>query len=399
MSVIDPSKLPLTNTEGFEILNQPNTKFNETIKLASNDRRSRVKIFCKEPYAQKLYDLYLGNGVTNEIGSKDFTEGQIVTVIAKTLDFDGKQIIAEEKFSKSSVIVPFREYSEEPHYLAENEEAREFKVIITKANSGDYYGSEKQTATMTNREHLNEFMRTDKWFVVKVTDLIKGGYRATYKGTVNCFLPGSHAAANVIRDFSDYLGKELPVMIENYDQANDLYIVSYKKYVKHTLPQRIHELEFGKKYVGTLTNKPYDFGTFVEFDGGYFTGLIHQTELEDYQAFMETMKSGDAIEFYVKDIVLKKGEPRIYLTDKLEKVNQDKLAWQDFKAQVEGKTLKYVLDKSYFTVEVTMPDGDSTFRTDVSHLKGKIRIPNNGLVTIVKVDTIRKNLKLDFVNV
>lgn len=383
---------------GVDVLNQPTTKFNETINLAGGDRRSRVKIFCKESYAQDLYDLYVNNGVTNEIGSKDFAEGQMCVVVAKTIDFTNKFIQAEEKWSKTSVIVPFREYSEDPEVLLHNESAREFKVIIVKANAGDYYGSEKQTAAITNRENLNDFMKTDKWFIVKTVSLVKGGYLALYKGTIKCFLPGSHAAANVIKDFDDYLNKEIPVMIENYDAANDLYIVSYKKYVKHTLPQRIHELEFGKKYAGTMTNDPYAFGIFVELGGGYFTGLLHQTEFEDYEKFCRSL-TGPEIEVYVKDIVIKKGEPRIILTDSLDKVDEDKLVWQDFKNRIEGKTLSYVLDKSDFHIEVDMPDEDSTFRTDVSHLKGKIRIPNSGNVTITRVDTIRKNLKLEFIDI
>jgi hypothetical protein len=380
------------------VLNQSTSRYNETVNLVSTDSPGKVKIFCKELYAQELYDKYLNNGVTNEIGSKDFSEGQLCTVIAKTLDFENKFIITEEKYSKSNVVVPFREFSDDPSILLEDQDAREFKVIITKANSGDYYGSEKQTATITNREHLNEFMKTDNWFMVKVISLVKGGYLALYKGTIKCFLPGSHAAANVIRDFNDYLDKDLPVMIENYDSTNDLYIVSYKKYVKYTLPQRIHELEFGKEYTGILTNKPYDFGIFAEIDN-YFTGLLHKTEFDDYAQFCEGLVAGQELKFYIKDIIVKKGDPRIILTDTLDKVDADKLAWQDFKRRIEGKTLPYVLDKNDFHIEVDMPDEEETFRTDVSHLKGKIRIPNSGNVTILKVDIIRKNLKLDFINI
>lgn len=380
-----------------DVLSQPTSKFNETVNLMIGDKKSRVKIFCKEPYAQQMYDLYVNNGVTNEIGSKDFAEGQVCTVIAKTIDFNNKVIITEEKYSKSNVQVAFREFSEEPSILLDDENSREFKVVITKANSGDYYGSEKQTATMTHRENLNDFMREEKWFTVRIDSLVKGGYLAMYKGNIKCFLPGSHAAANVIKDFDEYLGKELPVMIENYDAANDLYIVSYKKYVKHTLPQRVHELEFGKKYTGIMTNSPYAFGIFVEIDG-YFTGLLHQTEFADYDKYCSELV-GSTIDVYIKDIVMKKGDPRIILTDTLSKVDEDKLAWQDFKTRIEGKTLRYVLNKADFHIEVDMPDEDSTFKTDVSHLKGKIRIPNVGNVTITKVDTIRKNLKLDFINI
>lgn len=391
------TNLVTTDQAIVDPLEIPATKYNENIKLTKDDKPNRVRIFCKEPYAQELYDRYMSDGVSKVSGSKDFSEGQMCTVIAKTLDFNDKSIIAEEKFSKANVIVPFREFSEDPKILTEDESSREFRVIITKAESGDYYGSERQTAAITYREDLNKFMKTDKWFNVKITNLVKGGYLALYKGTIKCFLPGSHAAANVITEFEDYLNKELPVVIENYDAANDLYIVSYKKYIKKTLPQRVHELEFGKKYTGIMTVEPYNFGIFVELDN-YFTGLLHQTEFEDYEEFCKNL-TGPEIEIYVKDLVMKKGEPRILFTNDISKVDEEKLAWQDFKNRIEGKVLKYVLDKSDFHIEVEMPDDDSTFKTDVNHLKGKIRIPNSGEVEIVRVDLIRKNLKLDFKNI
>ena len=71
----------------------------------------------------------------------------------------------------------------------------------------------------------------------------------------------------------DNLHKEIPVMVENFDSVNNLFIVSYKKYIKETLPQKVSDLSFGQKYTGTLTNNPYDFGVFVEFQN-YYTGLF-----------------------------------------------------------------------------------------------------------------------------
>ena len=270
-------------------------------------------------------------------------------------------------------------------------------MIITKAEDGDYYGSERKCAAISYRDNLNDFLKTDKWFYVKVTSLVKGGYLALYKGTVKCFLPGSHAAANVIRDFNEYLNKEIPVMIENYDSANDLYIVSYKKYIKHTLPQRVHELEFGKQYTGTLTNSPYDFGIFIEFEN-YYTGLLHKTEIANEWDSFSSMKAGDTFNFYVKDITLKKGEPRIILTDSLDKVDQERIAWQNLKKVIEGHTVNFTFDKDNFQVELEVPGYDQTFTTDVSHLKGKIRIPNSGEVKVTRVDAIRRSVKLEFLN-
>lgn len=373
-----------------------NSKVNTRIKLTPADKKAGIKIFCNEPYAQELYDLYYSSGTMPKSANKDFEVGQVCKVTAKRIDFDAKMIEAQDDATLSTVFIPFREFTEEPSLLIHNEISASFKIVIYKIDNGDYLGSERRCAALTYREDLEEFIKTEKWFYVKVTNLVKGGYLALYKGTVKCFLPGSHAAANVIRDFNEYLNKEIPVMIENYDSANDLFIVSYKKYIKQTLPQRVHELRFGERYTGILTNKPYDFGMFVEFQN-YFTGLLHKTEFVNYEEASRGYSSGDQIDFYIKDIVLKKGEPRIILTDSLDKVGEDQLIWQTLKDSIEGKELSYTLNKQNFNLKIQLPDSDKVFHTDVNHLKGRTRINDSGQIKVHRVDSIRKQLKFDFI--
>jgi ribosomal protein S1 len=381
----------------FDLLfSQGHDKINHRIKLTPADKKARVQIFCKEPYAQELYNLYYSSGSLMTPANKDFEAGRVCKVTAKRIDFDNKIIEAQDDATLSTIFIPFREFTEEPSLLVHNEISASFKIVIYKIDDGYYLGSEKRCAALTYRDDLEEFLKTEKWFYVKVTNLVKGGYLALYKGTVKCFLPGSHAAANVIRDFNEYLNKEIPVMIENYDAANELFIVSYKKYIKQTLPQRVHELKFGEKYTGILTNKPYDFGMFVEFQN-YFTGLLHKTEFANYEEVSRNYKSGDQIDFYVKDIVLKKGEPRIILTDSLEKIGEDQLTWQSLKDSIEGQTLEFTLNKQNFKLAIQMPDSDKIFHTDVNHLKGRFRINDQGQIKVYRVDAIRKQLKFDFI--
>lgn len=378
------------------LFSQGTSKINKSIKLTAADKKSRVKIFCTEPYAQEMYDQYYSSKDFQINSNKDFENGRVCKVIAKKVDFATKLIEVQDLASLSTIFVPFREFSEEPSLLLQNEISPTFKVVIYKADGGDYLGSEKRCAALSYREDLYEFSKSDTWFYVKITNLVKGGYLALYKGTIKCFLPGSHAAANVIRDFNEYLNKELPVIIENYDSKNDLFIVSYKKYIKQTLPQRVHELKFGEKYTGILTNKPYDFGIFVELEN-YFTGLLHKTEFENYDEFSKNYKAGDSIDVYVKDIILKKGEPRIILTDSRDKINEEQLTWQNLKDRIEGKILKFTLNKQSFSLEIEMPDSDQIFKTDVNHLRGKTKVSDFGQIKVYKIDTIRKQLKYEFV--
>ena len=64
-----------------------------------------MKIYCKENYAQDLYEMYSSHSSHSMISIKDFSEGQLCTVIAKSIDFDNKLIVTYEKHSKSSIFI------------------------------------------------------------------------------------------------------------------------------------------------------------------------------------------------------------------------------------------------------------------------------------------------------
>ena len=202
----------MTNQElDFDLLfSQGNSKVNKLIKLSDEDSKSGVKVFCQEPYAQGLYDLYFRNGAAITDGGKDMPVGEIRTVKLKSIDFAMSLIHMEDIATMSSIFVPFREFSQEPTLTSlSDEKERQYKVMVYKSDNGEIYASEKKCAELTLKEDIEYFIKNNKWFYVKVVELIKGGYLAIYKNKIKCFLPGSHAAANVIRDFSEYLHKEI----------------------------------------------------------------------------------------------------------------------------------------------------------------------------------------------
>jgi len=380
-----------TNEELEILFSQGNSKINNSVKLSEADRKANVKIFCKEPYAQDLYDKYFGSEAGHQLptASKDIPVGEIRTVSLKKIDFAMSMVEMEDVSSMTSIFVPFREFSQEPSLSLLNED-RKYKVMIYKSNMSEILGSEKKCAALTLREDVEYFTKNNKWFYVKVVELIKGGYLAIYKNQIKCFLPGSHAAANVIRDFSEYLHKEIPVMVENYDSVNNLFIVSYKKYIKETLPQKVSDLSFSQKYTGTLTNNPYDFGIFVEFQN-YYTGLIHKSDFENDAAFKEFSKglrSGNQIDFWVKDVVQKKGEYRIILTTKPDSIDPVKKSWQSLKDGIENQILNYSYSKGSMTM--TLPD-EQTISVSVSATVMQDHSVD-GRVLIQKVDVIKQNL-------
>lgn len=382
--------------------NKQKAKYNDSVVLTPEDKAAGVKILCKESYAQDLYELYASAGLFKQRKpTKDFELDSINTVVFKNFDRRERLVHAEESFSKSSIFIPARELNLAP---GDNEVeviqdaialGTPTKVMIYRKENGEIYASEKKCAALIFRQDLEDSIKTNSSFTVKIVELIDGGYIALYKNAIRCFLPGSQAAANVIHDFTTLLGQEIPVMIENYDAFNNLYIVSYKKYIKNTISQRVHELRFGKKYTGILTNRPYDFGVFVEWDN-YFTGMVHRTDFEDYQSVLNTMKSGDKLEVYVKDITSKKGETRIILTTNKQFINETKLAWQDLKDEAEGKVLDYNVDKDRGQLEVILPNDTVTYITvDLNKVKHLTR--RYAQIKIHRIDTVKQFVKFDFV--
>ena len=369
-------------------------KYNTRVNLTAEDKKAGVKIYCHEPYAQDLYDLMNNYEKNSDVSAKDLQENGVYRVQANIISFTDKMIHAEEITSKTPIIIPFREYSKDIETLSQGED-REFLIMVYKSTKfGENYGSERKALSISYKQDLFNNLAENKWFDVTITKLIKGGYLALYNKEIECFIPGSHAAANVVHNFNDMLNKTLTVMVDNYDQANDLFILSYKKYVTHSMPTMIENLDFNKEYAGTLTNKPYDFGVFVEIDG-YFTGLVHQTEFDDYETIKRTLKTGDSLNVYVKDITSKGGQFRIVLTLNPESVNTEKLAWQQLREKTESRRFAYEVNAKKNSISIDI-DGEN-YEVSLKRKDLENNINKFPYVKVSKVDILNKSLKFEFV--
>lgn len=369
-------------------------KYNTNVKLTKEDKLAKVKIYCHEPYAQELYDIMANHSGNSTVSPKDLVEGSVYKVVAKTISFKDEIIYAEDLESNSPVIIPFREYSKDIDSLADGNDTVFYAVIYRSTKFGENYGSEKRAHSISYKQELFDNLAENQWFDVTITKLIKGGYLALYKNEIECFIPGSHAAANIVHNFNDMLNKKLTVMIDNYDQSNDLFILSYKKYVAESMPTMIENLDFNREYTGVLTNKPYDFGVFVEIDG-YYTGLVHHTEFDDYDTARKTLKTGDTLQVFVKDITAKGSQFRIVLTLKEDNVNSEKLAWQKLREKTEARTFPYNVDakKNSITIDI---DGEN-YEVSLKRKDLEKNLNQFPYVKVSKVDILNKSLKFEFV--
>lgn len=388
------------NNEEFDWSSYENTgRYNNSVKISDEDRKAGRKIMCKEPYAQELYDMMKeyeeSTGLSTHV-SKDLVEGGIYSVTAKQIAFDDQVILVQEDNSGVQIEVPFKEFSRDVKSLMSGENL-EFNVMVIKGSkANEFVGSEKRCVKINHKQELSDHLDNNSWFEVKVVSLIKGGYIAKYKDSIDCFIPGSHAAANIIRDFNKLIGKTINVMVDNYDANNDLFILSYKKYIQHSMPYRVSELEFGRKYTGTLTAKPYDFGIFVEFDD-YFTGLIHSTEFENYNEIRKTLKPGDNIDFYVKNVTKKGKQYRIVLTMDPDTIDSEKKHWSDLRDRTQDQIFEYEVDSSSNSIKIHV--GEESYSVTLKRRDLDKNLSLYPRVKVSKVDPINKNLKFEFVSI
>ncbi|NBU96851.1 MAG: 30S ribosomal protein S1 [Spirochaetia bacterium] len=236
-----------------------------------------------------------------KITGKDILNNSSERITITSIDYKKGVALGETSFGQT-IIIDVKKEKKNMIKLGypsiEINEGQVLDVVIQKDSSGSFNGSVSSGYEKALKRELHRSIKNeDCAFKIRVKNVCNGGFMVDLSG-IECFLPGSLAAANRIMNFADYVGKELNVMIEIYDQKRDIFVVSFKKYLRKIIDKEVQNISFSTKYQGTVTGLS-NSGVFVEWDEIY-TGIIpiddsNKDSLEKYQ-------SGDTIEFYVVDI-------------------------------------------------------------------------------------------------
>jgi len=338
-----------------------------------------VKVYCREDYAEELYDLYFSGDIIYE--SKDLSDGIEYTC---TIDYvTEKEAFATTESGQTVYIELEKELKDAKRLNIEGlefVEGEEIVLVVRRVNN-DYYGSAIDHYIETLKAELFLQIKEKKTaYTAKIESINNGGYIANISG-IKCFLPGSLAAANKITDFESYIGKEIYVMIESYVAQKDIFIISYKKYLEQIMHQKVKELDLTKKYTGSVTGTS-SFGIFVEWEDIY-TGLLHKTEL-GVVAELSNFSPGDEIEFYVKEV---RDNNRLTLTfaEPLEKTVK---LYEIEKRLNEGELPQYaaiIKHKRKNGALVEIPELNSFALVPSNNLDNKVNVLRNGDETLVRI--------------
>ena len=305
-----------------------------------------VKVFNNQPYALEYYEkVFLGS----DPESKEPVIGEARRILTINSVNDKDMLVTLSGFVEASIDIRSEKHfcslmnttpADLLEWLKETENRESFvasghTVIVEMIKPYVKASISKGHSLKMKSEFFGEIRKPTAAYYGKIKEKNGGGFIINVQG-IDGFLPGSLAATNIVRDFDSMLGKEIPVMVEDYLKESDTFVFSYKKYISTVMNSKINELDLDKKYAGTVTGSA-KYGVFVEFDE-LFTGLIHTSKMtpELHNKFVKgTFKSGDKVEFWIKEIT---DDKKLILTDEDPSIRRNQL--EEFKTANLGKIVE-----------------------------------------------------------
>jgi len=311
------------------------SKLTPNLKIEGTNNKN--KCFSREPYAQRLFDIF--SGQDSKVVKKDLVKGDCVLITdifnIKETEMDielagGLSMSIDLNREKRFVqIFGFDSVIDFTNRMS----SKEYVKSMLRENLLAYVIDSSPTVKVSlwqgylmgiRAEFMDQINNPSKAYAAKIKEANKGGFFVEVQG-IDAFMPGSLAAPNKINDFQSYVGKEVIVMVEDFLKDMNSFIVSHKKYIAHILPQKLSEIDTMKRYAGTVTGAS-KYGIFIEFEE-FFTGLLHVSKMsEETQKLFKSRqyKPGDPIEFYVGEVTK---DNRVILTEedpqiKLQKIQQ-----------------------------------------------------------------------------
>ena len=359
-------------------------KHNPRIKKHPGDKS---KVFCREPYAQELYELYEGS-LTHLIQPKegDSLQGTIVSV--------GDEYAMVDVNWREDAMIELRK--EKAEYLKYIQPGFPIEVLIGKLNDKNSQypvpASYSKNIVAKKRVEIKESIGEPIAYLGVVTQLIHGGYFVDIDG-IECFMPGSLGGMNKLINFESLIGKSIYVVPINFSKEKGYIVVSHREYLKALVPHEIEKLEMGKEYTGFVTGASRH-GIFVEFNQ-CLTGLISKHEIsEDLIDDFDNRRiaSGSEITFFAKEII---DNGKIVLTQK--EIVIEPSVWDDVEDRykvpsiVTGKIKRIVRYGVFVELE---PKLVGLLHKSHLHENIELEVGQEIDVKIIKID--KESKKVDF---
>ena len=216
---------------------------------------------------KRLEDLYEES--LTLIKEKEVVEGTIISI--------GKKEVVVNIGYKSEGVIGASEFRYNPDLKAGDK----VPVFIEKQEdaNGQLVVSHKTARIYHAWDKVNQAKEEDMIIQGTVKCRTKGGLIVDVFG-LEAFLPGSQVDVKPIRDFDEYVGKQMEFKVVKINQEFKNVVVSHKALIEAELEEQkrliIQGLEVGQVLEGTVKNIT-SYGVFVDLGG--VDGLVHITDM------------------------------------------------------------------------------------------------------------------------
>ncbi|UTW61399.1 30S ribosomal protein S1 [bacterium SCSIO 12741] len=216
---------------------------------------------------QQMSDLY--NSTLTSIHEHQVIDGKVVTMTKK-------EVVVNIGYKSDGVIS-----GNEFRYNSELKAGDQVEVYVEKTEdkTGQLVLSHKKARTMRAWERVNNALDTQEVISGLIKCRTKGGLIADVFG-IEAFLPGSQIDVKPIRDYDQYVGKEMDFKVVKINQEFRNVVVSHKALIEAELEEQksviMSKLEKGQVLEGIVKNIT-SYGVFIDLGG--VDGLVHITDL------------------------------------------------------------------------------------------------------------------------
>jgi len=293
-----------------------------------------TKVYCHESYANEMYDKFEGKMGGQVYTSKDQIKGNIYNI--KDIIKISKNEVRLDTDGGGSAVVDLNKEHQFIETLGVNTVSEFMIALDDPENKKIVLNYAKNAKVVANRVSIWEGIRYNiekdfmdqlvngqtKGYTAKILMINNGGYTVDING-VKCFLPGSLAASGPIDDFESLLGKNVNVCVVNYSKNTNNFVVSHKKYLELTLPDRVKEMLYPglKVYVKVTGISKNGMFCAIRDDNGDFpySSLMHRSMMSPEQESnfdKGEFSVGDCFYAYIQRVDWSdNGNFRIYVCD------------------------------------------------------------------------------------
>ena len=273
---VSVDKVENTPTENNEKINKDQKYEKPQLDYLSAELFNNVRQVTYGELEENQEAVELSEEIHNRYKSSltEITENEIIT--GRIIGINEKDVLVDIGF-KSEGIISRNEFSE--NNLPDIGEKLEVFLEKIEDESGKTVLSKEKAEFLNRWKDLRNIHETGEIIKGKIIRRIKGGMVVDLGG-VQAFLPGSQIDIRPVKDFDQYINKEIDLRVVKFNEMRKNVVVSHKAIIEDTLAEQRDEL-FSKLEVGSVIDGRVknitDFGVFVDLGG--IDGLLHITDL------------------------------------------------------------------------------------------------------------------------